>query len=261
MIYKVEAQNPKGEILTMTLTNPEKSGLNIKNITGISPVGADIYSVPFASVDGAVYAGSRVPSRNIVLTIGMWNEELEHGRIGSIEESRLKTYNFFQLKDSVTLWFYTDKRMLYITGYVESNEVDIFSNEETATISVVCVDPWFYSVSDSSGSVSGTLGMFEFPFSTEEGNGSYPERIEFGRISVDTRTDIFYEGDVKNGLTMHITFSGKEFHNISVMNTEISALLIMPVTNGVGSLPTTISISPEEILVALAFTLTHANGY
>lgn len=220
MIYKVEAQNPKGEIVEMTLTNPEKSGLNITNITGISPVGAEIYSVPFASVDGAVYAGSRVPSRNIVMEIAMHNEDLGDGVIGSIEDSRLKTYNFFQLKDSVTLWFYTDRRTLSITGYVESNEVDIFSDKEVATISIICVDPWFYSVSDSSGSVSGTMGMFEFPFSTEHGNGIYPERIEFGRVSVDTRTDIFYKGDIKNGVTMHIGFSGKDFHDIHIMNVD-----------------------------------------
>lgn len=228
MIYKVVATNPKGESIDMVLTNPEKTGLNIKNITGISPIGADIMSVPFASVDGAIYSGSRVPSRNIVMTISMYNEDLGRNRVGTIEESRLKTYQFFQLKDSVRLTFYTDHRTLYIDGYVESNDVDIFSKDETATISIICVDPWFYSIGQEARTLSGVRHMFEFPFSSQNYGDIFPDHsnypwpigIEFGDISMDTRVDMFYEGDIKNGFTATISFTGSDCHDVYIYNVE-----------------------------------------
>lgn len=228
MIYKVIATNQKKESIEMMLKNPEKSGLNIKNITGISPIGADIMMVPFASVDGAIYSGSRVPSRNIVMTIGMYNEDLGRNRVGTIEESRLKTYQFFQIKDPIRLTFYTDHRVLYIDGYVESNDVDIFSNDETATISIICVDPWFYSVGQEARTLSGIRRMFEFPFSSQNYGDIFPDHsnypwevgVEFGDISLDTRMEMFYEGDIKNGFTATISFFGTDFHDVYIYNTE-----------------------------------------
>lgn len=220
MIHKVVATNPKGESVEMILKNPEKSGLNIKNITGVSPIGADIMMTAFASVDGAIYSGSRVPSRNIVMTIGMFNENLSKDRVASIEDSRLKTYQFFQIKDPVRLTFYTDNRVLYIDGYVESNEVDIFSDDETATISIICVDPWFYSISEEFRTLSGVRRMFEFPFSTEDGYGIYPQRIEFGEVSLDSRISLFYAGDIRSGFTAKISFTGSNLHDVYIYNTE-----------------------------------------
>lgn len=219
MIHKIVATNQKNESVEMVLNRPDKSGLNIKNITGISPIGAEILMTPFASVDGAVYSGSRVPSRNIVMTIGMYNEELTRNRVASIEDARHKSYQFFQIKDRVRLTFYTDNRTLYIDGYVESNEVDIFSEDETAVISIICTDPWFYSIGSNARTVSGIKHLFEFPFSSEDG-GADEERIIFGDISVDTRTEIFYEGDIRNGFTATISFFGMNFHDVYILNTD-----------------------------------------
>lgn len=220
MIYRIDVRNPKDEVLTLDLYAPQKSGLNVKNITGISPVGADIFMTPFASIDGAVYAGSRVPSRNIVMTIGMWNEEDSDGTIASIEDARLKSYNFFRIKDPVNLVFYTSNRILQVTGYVESNEVDIFSEDETTTISIICVDPWFHSESKTEIGFSGTRPTFEFPFQSVEGGTTYPDLLQFGYISIDTRTNIIYKGDIKVGFEMHISFLGSEFHNIYFYNMD-----------------------------------------
>lgn len=218
MIYTVAAINPKGEALNMHLYRPGLTGLNVKKVTGISPIGADIYSTPFASVDGGVYNGSRVPSRNIVLTIGMWPEEFPNGKLGSIEESRLKTYNYFQIKEEVELAFITDHRALAIKGYVESNELDIFSDHEEAVISVICVNPWFYTINNPELGYFGTTRRFEFPFESVEGGHEYPDLFEFGDISIDTRFIINYKGDVKTGFKISITFADSGFHNIYIYN-------------------------------------------
>ncbi len=227
MIYSIDAENPKGEVLHMRLSNPEKSGINVIKVTGISPIGADIYSVPFASVDGAIYAGSRVPSRSIVLTLGMYEEILENGKKGTIEDSRLKTYNFFRIKERVRLTFHTDHRDLFIDGYVESNEVDIFSKQETADISVLCVDPWFYAIGESSRNISGISNNFEFSFESVQGSSYWKDLIEFGDVTIDTRTSLFYEGDIRTGVTMHLSFLSKDFHNIYIYNMDTRERFIL----------------------------------
>lgn len=220
MIYKIIARNPKDELLEMDIRHPEKTGINVKNITGITPTGAEIYSTPFGALDGGIYVGSRVPSRNVVMTLALVEEENEDGTLKSIEESRLKVYNFFRIKDPVNLVFYTTNRILQLTGYVESADTDIFSNEETATVSIVCVDPWFYSSSFSQKSFSGTTALFEFPASTKLGTNVPREKNIFGSITIDTRTDIMYNGDIQTGFDMYITFTGSEFHNIYFYNMQ-----------------------------------------
>lgn len=217
MIKYIIARNPKDELIQMELTNPWASGLNVKNVTGVSPVGAEIYSTPFASIDGGIFAGARVPSRQIVMTIGFVTNGTT---IELIEEARYTTYNFFRIKDPVNLVFVTDNRILQIDGYVKDNDVDIFSESETATITIECIDPWFYSASNSTKGFSGTMPLFTFPFSTVEGSTSPDDLIIFGNISVDTRTDVMYYGDIQVGFDMAINFLSDDFHNIYFYNMQ-----------------------------------------
>lgn len=218
MIYRIVARNPKNELLDMDIRYPEKSGFNITNITGITPMGAEIYSTPFGALDGGLFVGARVPSRNVVITMEMYEEQTETGEVKTIEDARLKMYNFFRIKDWVNLVFYTTNRVLQLLGYVESAETDIFSEKETATVSIVCVDPWFYSSDYSQISFAGTMPAFTFPFSSVSGSEIPSELLVFGNISVDTRTDIMYYGDIQTGFNMSITFMGNEFHNIYFYN-------------------------------------------
>lgn len=210
MIHRVTAINVKNEILEMNLTDPWTSGINVKNVTGISPVGAEIYSTPFGVIDGGIFAGARIPSREIVLTLGMMPVPL-------IEDSRMILYNFFRIKDPMTLMFLTDSRYILINGYVKDNDVDIFSDNETATVTVECVDPWFYSPNYRAEGFNGVQQMFEFPFSNESLSDPL---ITFGDITVDTRKYIRYEGDVSVGFKMTISFRNTNFHNIYLYNME-----------------------------------------
>lgn len=240
MIYRIVARNPKDETLEMVLPKPEKSGINVINVTGVSPIGADIYITPFGSIDGGIFAGARVPSRNIVMTLGMYNKEKPNGEVESIEDARMTLYNYFRIKDWVNLVFYTDNRILQVTGYTESVEVDIFSDHETATVSIICVDPWFYSNTNSEIGFSGTRPSFEFIFSNE----SLTEPLlEFGTISIDTRTDINYKGDIKTGFEMVVSFFSSDFHNIyfynmltrermNIYTDQIESITGMPLTMG-----------------------------
>lgn len=220
MIYIVGARNPKNQMLEMVLTKPEQTGINVKNVTGITPIGGEIYITPFGTIDGGLYAGSRVPSRNVILTLGMWPRLKKNGTLDTIEESRLTLYNYFRIKDPIDLVFYTDNRQLIISGYTESVEVDIFSDHEEATVSIICVDPWFYTIGHPDIGFSGTRGTFEFPFSSENGSNNPDKLLEFGNVSLDTRMTIPYKGDIKTGFKATIEFYNDKFKNIYLYNMD-----------------------------------------
>lgn len=212
MIYFVEAVNSKNELLHMELRHPEKSGVNVKKITGISPIGAEVYSTPFGVVDGGLYSGSRIPSRPINLKLGMWSYPGF-----SIEDSRRVIYNWFRIKEEVQLYFQTDTRFITISGYVSDVDVDIFSENEEANITVECVDPYFYSPYIANDAIRGIRNMFEFPF---ENNSLTDRLLEFGGISKDTRYSIFYDGDISVGFRMQFSFLNDSFHNIYLYNMD-----------------------------------------
>ena len=210
MIKAITVTTPKGESLKLTLANPEESGLIVKSIEGLGPSKANINTTELATMDGSVYSSARTTERNIVLTLAMMFAP-------TIEDSRQKTYHFFPVKGKVKLVIETDNRQVQTEGYVESNEPDIFSEAETAQISILCPDPYFYDASSSSSTLfMDASAQFEFPFSNE----SVTEpMIEFSIIRIDSRAIINYEGDSDTGLiiTLHpvATVSDITLYNVT----------------------------------------------
>lgn len=209
MIKSITAVNPNNERLKMELTNPESSGLIVKKVRGLGPPKAQISSTEMATLDGDIFNGARVEKRNIVLTLQMMFAP-------TIEDSRQKTYRYFPIKKKITLIVETDNRIAEISGYVESNEPDIFSKEETAQISIICTDPYFYALGDSETVFSGVQPLFEFPFENED---LVEPTLEFGSILLDTRATLDYIGDVDTGVTITIHALGPA-ENIRIYNAD-----------------------------------------
>lgn len=199
MIRSITVTNDIGESLKMELSRPELSGFVVMSIKGLGPDKATINVSEISTTDGSIFNSARVSSRNIVISLRfLWKP--------SIEEVRHLSYKYFPLKKKITLLIETDNRLAEIEGYVESNEPDIFSNEEGSDISVVCPNPFFR---DASGESSVTFGgiepMFEFPFSNES---LVDALIELSAIRTQIERTIVYEGDADAGVTMHIRANG-----------------------------------------------------
>lgn len=217
MIYSVTITNPKGEALELELTKPEKSGLIVKRIEGLGPPTATINGQELANTDGMIYTSSRASTRNIVFTLIMLarDKRSQHGRL-SIEDSRHLTYRYFPLKKPITMTFKTDTRTVYTTGYVESNEPDVFSSEEEATISVICPDPYLYEERRGETIFAGVFPSFEFPFSNESVSENL---IEMGEIQIDTQAILDYEGTVDTGVLIKI-HAYEQAENIRIFNID-----------------------------------------
>ena len=216
MIKSITVTNYLGDILKLDLMRPERSGFIVKSITGLGPGKANINTSEVSTTDGGLFNSSRLPVRNIVLSLEFM-EMFEHidGWAQSIEEARLKSYRFFPIKRQVTLVIETDKRTVEISGYIESNDPAIFSKNEGSEISIICPDPYFYSVNDVvSTEFYGVEPLLEFEFSNES---TTDPLIEMGSISMTTEQTIEYEGDIEIGVTITIHATG-EANDIAIIH-------------------------------------------
>lgn len=212
MIKSVTVTNYLGESLLLELSNPWDIGIAITKIEGLGPVKASINSTEISSGDGARFNSARIGARNIVFTFRLLEAP-------TVEDSRQKTYKYFPIKTNVTLLFETDNRLCQITGYVESNKPNIFSEEEDTQVSIICPNPYFISM-DNGGMNTvvffGNEPVFEFPFSNE----SLTEPlIVFGNIKLRQEEVVLYDGDSQVGFTIKMHALG-EVRQITIYNTK-----------------------------------------
>lgn len=217
MIKSIKVTNPKGESLVLDLFHPEKSGLIVRSISGLGPPKANINSTDLATADGALYSSARASTRNIVFN-------LQFMFAPTIEDSRQLTYKYFPLKKLVKIEVETDNRNLETSGYVESNQPDIFSKEETTQISILCLNPFFYDPNPSVTQFATVTPTFEFPFSNESISESL---IEFGTINLDTRSTIDYVGDVDTGVLITIHALGSVSGSLTIYNVETQEKMVI----------------------------------
>lgn len=215
MIYSLAVTNFLGDRIRLELGKPENTGFLVKSITGLGPVKANVNTTEVATNDGSMFNSARLSQRNIVIQMVFVNSI--YGE--DIEEIRQKSYKYFPIKKNVELVIETDNRYVRTTGYIESNEPDIFSKQEGTQISIICPDPYFYSVSEDGDNVTDFYSidpMFEFPFSNE----SLTEPLlVFGEIQIKTEGVITYTGDSEIGVMIYIHAIGPAEH-INIYNTE-----------------------------------------
>lgn len=210
MIKSVTIKNHLDEAVKIELGDGDPShGMIITSITGLGPPKANINMTDLAAMDGSLYNSARVEKRNIVIV-------MRFAFAPTIEDTRQRTYKYFPIKKPVTFLIETDNRIIETIGFVESNDPDIFSKEESNQISLVCDDPYFYSAGKNVVVFFGVEPLFEFEFSNE----SLDEpMIEFGSIENETEKTVYYDGDSEVGITILIHALGN-VGNITIYNTK-----------------------------------------
>lgn len=122
---------------------PETALFEMHNIDGLEAVKATITTSQFASGDGEGFGGSSIGKRNLVFTIGLnpdWNEF-------TMTALRRKLDAYFMPQMNVTIFFEGDEQApVVISGYVESNEPNIFTKDPEHQVSIICPEPDFVAV-------------------------------------------------------------------------------------------------------------------
>lgn len=215
MLQKIYITNHKNETLEINLFQPEKSGLNIRKIEGIGPVKASITTTDISSGDGKFYNNARKSSREIKFQIGLT-------MMPTIEDCRHKIYQYFPTKQKIKVRIVTDKRDVYTYGYIEENDPDIFSDDETVNVNIVCPNPYFQSTKGNNFEMANLFRKFEFAATAEErqkvwtdgysmleNNSLVNKLIEFGYYGVGTEYVFAYDGENDTGVIFTIHAIGR----------------------------------------------------
>jgi hypothetical protein len=123
----------------------------------------------------------------------------------TIEDSRIASYKFFSPKNEVILIFETDTKTVKIRGRVETNEPEIFSKDSGTVVSIICPDPYFYSMDAIAIQFSNLEKQFTFPYSN---NDTSIKLTYFGNIAVDAQKDIIYTGTIPIGFVVTVYAAG-----------------------------------------------------
>ena len=202
MIKSVTIVNSFGEDITINLGEVEpEHGLSITGIEGLGPTKVDVHMSDLATQDGSIWNNSRASKRNIIL-------HLQFIYANSIEDVRQLTYKYFPLKRKVTFHIETDNRIAEAYGYIESNEPDIFAQEETASISILCESPWWFDAGINGiqeMNFADIVSLFEFEF---EDPDSESPTLEFSSIEIKRENHVEYRGEVETGIVMSMYATG-----------------------------------------------------
>lgn len=185
-MFVCKIENTKNNILRLT---QNESDFQILSIQGLNPPNAQINTSKVANLDGSKFNSSTMNERNLVITIKLR---------GDIEKNRIRLYSFFRSKEWCKFYYKNDSRDVYIEGYVESIECDLFSNKEIMQISIICPNPYFKAIEEIIDDISKALAAFEFPFAI-----NLPG-VEFSTIDNSKITNVHNDSENETGVIITI---------------------------------------------------------
>ena len=230
-MYTLTIENHKGEQLQLT-QNPNYS---ITSVEGLPPPTANINTAVNANFDGSTYRSSRLNERNIVIMLAIE---------GDAEANRINLYQYIKAKKQCTLYYQNGSRNVSTVGYVESLEIAIFGEKETAQISIICPRPYFADVVQTILDMSATSAMFEFPFAIEE------EGIEFSTLAVATESIVQNLGDVETGAVIVFHATGTASNPV-IYNLDTAEFFKVNINMSVGDLLVISTIKGEKTVTAI----------
>lgn len=204
MMYEARIQNRSGEVMLLT---GREAVYQIIGINGLNPPSAQINLSNVVGLDGAKYNSGKLNTRNLVLTIKI---------NGDVEQNRQELYRFFPTKQNVRFYYQNTRRNVYIDGFVDNLECDLFQQGQTAQISIICPQPYFVSLDEIISDISNTLAQFVFPFSINEG-----EPVPFSVYAMGAQATVYNGSEGDTGTIIQIDF-----------DTEVSELMIRNTLTG-----------------------------
>lgn len=175
------------------------------DVDGIYLAENNVYTSENTMTDGATYQGTTVKMRNIVLTMV---DNKKH------KNARQVLYDLFKPKSPGIFEYLEEGETRSIEYYVESVEISSMGKNRTATVSLVCPDPYFTAPNDIEVYIAGWEALFEFEHEFVFGGEPLGER------STEMLTTITNDSAADNiGITVTITVTG-DVTNPSVTRVE-----------------------------------------
>lgn len=200
-MFTANLENSRGNMITLT---GNESDYQIISIQGLNPPSAHLNTSSVAGLDGAMFNSARLNTRNIVITAKI---------NGDVEQNRQILYRYCPTKEKVRFYFTNNNRNVYIDGYVENVECDLFTNDERMQISIICPQPYFMDISDTEVNGSSVTGLFTFPFTIESDTP-----IPFSEYVLDNTIDLYNDSENEIGVIIDIDVE-EDVSSILIRNT------------------------------------------
>lgn len=215
MIKSFKIVNYLGESIFIDIKKPEDTGFLIYSVEGLSEPEANISLMPYATFDGSVPTNAVVESREIKINMIFY---MDNTAKETIEQLRWKCYRYFPIRKELTFYvtnragnadYYIDEngkrqetpeKTFYIKGYVSACDINIFSKQEAASITITCPDPYFtLDEPQPLTYISRVVPLFEFRCSFEAIIPNDPMAPElnyiYGKKGSDGKTYWPFDGD------------------------------------------------------------------
>lgn len=200
----------------------------LTDVEGVYLSEANVYTSENTMIDGSTYQGTTLKMRNIVLTM------IDRNKTG-LKHNRQVLYDVFKPKSPGTLSYSESGETRSITYYVESVQTTSMGAQRTATVSLICPDPYFYGENDVDVLIAGWNKLFtfkhEFSAAGEELGAKSAEKLKV--IANDTAADNI-------GMTITITADG-DVTNPSITRVESQQVIKL----GTDSRPLAIGVGDE----------------
>lgn len=190
-MFTLKVENTRGAVLELT---DNEENYQVTEVSGLNPPNANINTSSYANGDGSSFNSSRIPDREIVITVYI---------NGDIQKNRLTLYKHFRNKEWCKIYYKDDLRDVFIEGYVQALEVSSFVQKQVAQISILCPNPYFKDVETIVQSISKIINNFTFPFSINE-----DEPVEFSTIELEKITNVINDSESETGLIINVLFMG-----------------------------------------------------
>lgn len=116
-------------------------------IEGLDPVPQTLSLTDGYNVDGKYFHGVHANERNIVLYILLCGNDPQ--------ATRINLYKTLGTGSKTTLTIQTKNRNCTISGWIESNDIDMFSGAVIMQVSIICPYPYFKSTTQNTVTISG----------------------------------------------------------------------------------------------------------
>lgn len=180
----IKIENARGQVLNLS-TDPRYEPI----LQSAGPPAATINRSKVALADGTRYNSSTVGERNPLLTIYLLRD---------VARARLNLYRYITTGGYIKLYYKADGLDVCIDGYVETAEVDPWSQTENMQVSIICPQPYWKDVTESTVNASVASSLLEFPFAI----GS--EGAELSLLDQDNTTMLENSGHVPAGATFEL---------------------------------------------------------
>ena len=178
MFFSLILENSSGDRIDMTTTANQYM---TSKITGLHPPPGTVSTSSYAGMDGSYLNNAFIEKRNLVISFEM--------RGVGIEKRRHALYRVVKPSRYIKVFYKTSNIDVYTEGYVETCEIDNFTNKISGQISIICPDPYWYSSSAIHACYSRVSGGFIFPFPQSD------EPFVLGSYSTTDNIEILNDGD------------------------------------------------------------------